>query len=187
MQFYNSSSRYGAVAMTFHWVTAVVVVGLFSVGLWMEDMDYGNPWYKTAPHWHKSVGVLLVTFMLARLLWRLKSPPPPPLNTHTSWEKRAAKIAHALLYVLIFLMLPTGYLITTAQGQGLDVFNWFTIPAVITSVSNLEDYAGEVHEIIAFSIIGIAIIHMLGALKHHFIDKDRTLKRMLGVSSGNDT
>ncbi len=186
MQLYNSTTPYGVVAMTFHWVTALVVVCLFTVGLWMEDMDYTNPWYKTAPHWHKSIGVLLVLFMLGRLLWRLKSPPPTPLGSHKPWEKKLAGIVHFLLYALIFMMLPTGYLITTAQGQGLDVFNWFTLPATITSVSNLEDYAGEVHELIAFSIIGLASIHLLGALKHHFIDKDRTLKRMLGAASENN-
>lgn len=78
-------------------------------------------------------------------------------------------------------MFITGYLIVTAGGRGLDVFDWFVIPSVLEQ-DGLEDIAGEVHEIIAFIIIGLAAFHALGALKHHFIDKDETLRRMLGKS-----
>ncbi len=179
MQFKNSQADYGVVSKVLHWLIAIAVFSLFAVGLWMEDLDYTNPWYKTAPHWHKSIGVLVVFFMVFRFVWRMMQPKPEELPTHAPWERWLACVVHYGLYLLVLLMLPTGYLITTAKGHSLDVFSWFSLPATIVGVDNLEDIAGEVHELIAFSIIGIVVLHACGALKHHFIDKDSTLRRML--------
>ena len=75
----------------------------------------------------------------------------------------------------------TGYLISTADGRALEVFNWFSIPATISGIEHQEDIAGDIHEILAFSLIAIVVLHAAGAIKHHVIDKDNTLKRMLGL------
>ncbi len=179
MQLKNSVTGYGLVSVILHWVVALAVFTLFAVGLWMEDMDYMDPWYKTAPHWHKSAGVLVICLVVFRFVWRMAQPRPEVLSTHASWERWLARLVHYGLYGLLFLMLPTGYLITTAKGQSLEVFNWFSLPATIVGIDNLEDLAGEIHELIAFSIIGIVVLHACGALKHHFVDKDSTLRRML--------
>lgn len=179
----NSSSQYGWLSIAFHWVTAIGVFALFALGLWMMSLDYYDAWYKQGPDLHRSFGVLLILLVVVRLLWRIFTPQPKPLANHKPWERIGAHIAHGLLYGLLILMFPTGYLITTAEGQALDVFSWFSIPATITDINLLADKAGEAHEIIAFTIIGLAGVHALGALKHHFIDKDSTLKRMLGLST----
>ncbi|MFL0809544.1 MAG: cytochrome b [Agarilytica sp.] len=181
MQIGNTEAKWGVVSIGFHWLTAMAVVCLFAVGLWMERLDYTHPLYKTVPHLHKSFGVLLIAVVLFRLIWRFKQGVPHPLENHQRWEKLMAKTIHIAFYVLILLMFPTGYLITTAKGQGLEVFSLFSIPSVISGIENLEDIAGEIHEMIAFTIISLAGFHMLGAIKHHFIDKDNTLKRMLGL------
>lgn len=181
MQIGNTGEKWGLLSILLHWLTAIAVVSLFAMGLWMERLDYMDPLYKTLPHVHKSIGVLLISAVVFRLIWRFKSGTPSPLENHNKWEKLAAKGIHFVFYALILLMFPTGYLITTAKGQGLDVFNWFSIPSVVSGIDNLEDIAGEIHELIAFTIIWLAGFHMLGALKHHFIDKDNTLKRMLGI------
>jgi len=178
----NTQQSYGWVSIILHWVTAIVVILLFAAGLWMEDFDYDHPLYKTVPHLHKSFGVLLVSLVVVRLVWRFSQPRPESLPNHKTWEKRASKIAHGILYLFLLLMLPSGYFITTAAGQGLDVFSWFTIPSLIDDIDNLEDIAGEVHELIAFAMISVVFIHAAGAIKHHFYDKDMTLKRMLGRS-----
>lgn len=180
MNIKNSDTQYGWLSITFHWLTAVTVICLYAVGLWMDNLDYTHPLYKTAPHLHKSFGVMLIILVLCRLAWRIYSPPPKPMPTHKTYEKVAAKIVHWLFYVLILLMFPAGYLITTAQGQSLEVFNWVDIPATITGIDNLEDIAGEFHELMAHLIILLVIFHAAGAVKHHFIDKDTTLMRMFG-------
>lgn len=177
--FRNSRDSWGWVSIIFHWVSALTTVSLFALGLWMVSLDYYSDWYQVAPHWHKSVGVLFIMLLFLRLLWRAVNPTPAAIDTHQNWEKVSAKCAHFALYFLLFSMLPTGYLIVTVSGQDLQVFNWFAVPSLFQSESNIEDLAGEIHEIVGFTIIGIATIHALGALKHHFFDKDRTLSRML--------
>lgn len=96
------------------------------------------------------------------------------------WEQRAASLAHGLLYVLLFAVMAAGYLISTADGRAIEVFGLFEVPATITGIEEQEDMAGEVHLVLAITLISLASGHALAALKHHFIDRDRTLKRMLG-------
>lgn len=180
MRLFDNNITYGWVSVILHWLTAITVFGLFGVGLWMVDLEYYNKWYKLAPDLHRSIGVILVSLVIFRIIWRMKNVHPDILSSHSRWEVLSAKIVHRILYVLLIFMFPTGYLITTAKGQGLDVFNWFTIPSSVSGIDNLEDIAGELHELAAFAIIGIVAVHALGALKHHFIDKDNTLRRMFG-------
>ena len=179
MQVKNSLTSYGVVAIVLHWLTAVGVIGLFSLGLWMDGLDYYHEYYRTAPHIHKSVGVLLISLVILRFIWRQLNTKPEPLRSHDKWEIILAKIVHYVFYVLLLCMFISGYLITTAEGDSLAVFNWFSLPSLISSIPNLEDDAGKVHEIVAYSLIGLAILHVLGAFKHHFIDKDLTLIRMI--------
>lgn len=174
----NSKNNYGIVSKCLHWLIALSVFGLFGLGLWMVDLDYYHSWYVKAPDLHRSIGVLLMIFMLLRLLWLLFASKPKPLVTHKRWEVVSAKITHLLLYLLIFAIGVTGYLISTADGRAIDVFNWFSLPSSGEWVDEQEDIAGEIHELLAFSLIFLALLHALAALKHHFFDKDSTLKRM---------
>ena len=180
----NSQDSYGLIARILHWVTALAVLGLFGLGWWMVDLTYYSEWYKTAPDIHRSIGLILAMLIIFRIIWRSVNPTPQTLSTHKHWEVKSAHAMHLVLYVLLFAMFITGYLISTAKGQPIEVFNWFSVPAIVTGddlgISNLEDRMGEIHEILAYTLIGLAVIHALAALKHHIIDKDETLKRMLG-------
>lgn len=182
LSMHNSADKWGWLSIVFHWVSAFVIVSMFALGFWMVELDYYSDWYRIAPDWHRSVGVLFMMLMVMRLLWRFYSKPPEALLSHWSWEVRCAHIIHIAFYVLVLLLLPTGYFITTAAGQSVWVFDWFSIPAAVTSVDNLEDIAGDIHKIIAYSMMALVVLHIAGALKHHLIDKDMTLKRMLGQS-----
>ena len=178
--FKNSQSHYGIVSIVLHWLVAITVIGLFAVGFWMVDLSYYSQWYRTAPHWHKSTGILLAVVMLGRVMWRFISPPPQPLPDHKNWERKTAGAVHVVLYVAIFLLVVSGYLISTEDGRPISVFNWFDVPALGALFNNQADIAGVIHEYTAYGLISLAVLHALGALKHHFIDKDHTLKRMLG-------
>lgn len=104
-----------------------------------------------------------------------------PESHHKVWEKIGAKIAHIFLNVLLLIITISGYLIVTAKGEALSVFGWFSLPATLSKMSPQADLAGEVHLYLAWAVIIIAAVHALAAIKHHFVDKDRTLKRMLGL------
>ncbi|GMM72022.1 cytochrome b [Alteromonas gracilis] len=170
-------SRWPRLVVFLHWITAFAVIGMFASGLWMVDLTYYSDWYKTAPHWHKSVGLLLVAITVLRLATRAFTSRPPSLGSAT--EKKLSRLGHTLLYTLMIALFASGYLISTADGRAIDVFNWFAVPAVGELFNNQEDLAGDAHFYIAWSVITISMIHMLAALKHHFINKDDTMKQML--------
>lgn len=181
MNFRNTSNKWGWMAIAFHWITAITVVSLFTLGLWMVELSYYDDWYKTGPFIHKSIGVTLFFITVARIVWRSINQLPEELETHRELEKKAARIAHITLYIVIFSVMFSGYLISTADGRSVEVFNLFHIPAIIHGIEKQEDIAGVIHFALAIALISIALLHALAAIKHHVIDKDRTLKRMLGL------
>lgn len=172
-------NQYALSQKAFHWITAILILGLFALGVWMRTLGYYDAWYQTAPHWHKQLGILLLLLMSLRLIWRLMNPPPEPLTHHKPWEVKIAHITHGVLYVGVFLIIFSGYLIATADNRGIDMLGWFTMPVLFTPFEGQEDIAGNIHEWGAYLLMGVVALHVLGALKHHFIDKDSTLKRML--------
>ena len=183
MQLRNTPESYGWVGIGLHWLVTLTVFSLFGLGLYMVDLSYYDPLYKILPDWHRSIGLTLLAVVLVRLGWRWWTPAPRPHAGHTALEKRMAALAHGALYLLVFCMITTGYLISTANGQGIDVFGLFTISSITGEVDGMEDWAGLVHYWVAWSLIGLAALHALGAIKHHFIDRDDTLLRMLRADS----
>ncbi|KRW61575.1 cytochrome b [Pseudomonas sp. TTU2014-080ASC] len=180
MQWSNSPSRYGLTSVLMHWSVAVVVFGLFALGYWMVGLDYYSSWYRTGPDLHKSIGLVLFALMVLRVLWRVLSPAPAALAEHGALTRFASKLGHAFLYLGLFVVMISGYLISTADGRGIEVFGLFEIPATLTSIPDQEDVAGLVHKFMAWTLVIFAGVHALAALKHHFIDRDRTLLRMFG-------
>lgn len=175
--FKNTPYSYGWISIAAHWLTALLVIVLYILGSWMEDLDYYSPWYQTAPEVHKSLGVLLALLIALRLVWKLLNSNPMPLGGLL--EKKLALVAHVLMYLLLLLIFVSGYLISTADGQAIEVFNWFKVPALAAAISNQEDVAGEVHEFVANSLMWLVLLHALAALYHHYVYKDQTLVRIL--------
>ncbi|MFY8275151.1 cytochrome b [Pseudoalteromonas sp. SSDWG2] len=180
----NTKHSYGLIAIIIHWLVAASVVGLFALGLYMVELTYYDKWYKGSLDLHKSVGLTLAVILLVRVAIRLSQTQPQPL-TNDKVQVLGAKFVHLLLYVLLLALFVSGYLISTADGRGIEVFGLFTVPAIGRLVDNQEDIAGIVHLYVAWTVIGAASLHALAALKHHFINRDRTLVRMLKVTKGN--
>lgn len=181
MQVRNTANRFGAVSIGFHWLVAVAVFGLFGLGFWMVDLTYYDDWYRRAPDIHRSAGILLLMVMVVRLAWRLMNPVPQPLSNHSRFEVLAAHGAHLMLYVLVFVAMVSGYLISTADGSSIRVFDWFEVPSVTGRIKGMEDTAGLVHYWSTWALVVLAGLHGLAAVKHHLIDRDDTLRRMLGT------
>ncbi|GGB60214.1 cytochrome b [Shewanella inventionis] len=176
--FNNTSSGYGLTAILLHWLSVIAVFGLFGLGFWMVDLTYYSSWYQTAPHIHKSIGLLFLGVTLLRLLWKAVSTTPNALE-HSSWEKQLAKWTHRALYVLLLLIMVSGILISTADGRDIWVFDWFAVPFPNAFMDDQADIAGVVHQYLAYTLIVLVVLHALGAIKHHLFDKDNTLTRML--------
>lgn len=171
--------KYSLAMRTLHWLSAFMVIGLFALGLWMRSLSYYDSLYQILPFWHKSVGFLLLLLVVLRLITRGLTRQPGALPSHKTWERGLAMATHWLLYGLMFGLFITGYLIATADNRPASFFGWFDIPVLITAFANQEDIAGLWHEYCAWALICLSALHALAAVKHHVLDKDVTLKRML--------
>jgi cytochrome b561 len=183
MQIKNNNSSYGVLSIFIHWTMAIMVILLFFLGYYMVDLDYYDEFYNLAPWIHKSIG-LIVFFMLSiRLVLRLTNKPPKFLVTYKKWEVVLAKITHTLFYILLFIICISGYFIATSKNSGVEFFNFFEIPAIITLDEFSADKVGNAHKFSAYIIMSLVVIHILASLKHHFFDKDITLTRMFKIKN----
>lgn len=183
MLIFDTRSGYGIASRLIHWIMALGVVFLFGLGLWMVDLDYYSPYYTLAPNIHRSVGILLLMLLVVRFGWRLVNVRPDD-DDLTPLERIAARLVHWGFYPLLLALMASGYLISTADGRAIEVFDWFSVPSIYED-KGLEDTAGEVHEILAYLTIALAVLHTAAALKHHFIDRSRVLARMWSGPTSN--
>jgi len=181
----NSRARFGWVSIAIHWLMALAIFGMFGLGVWMVDLDYYDAWYHRSLWVHQSIGMLLLFLLVFRFVWRFANPVPEIMGLW--WEKLIAIWVHRGHYVLMAALMITGYLITTAYGRGVDIFGWFEFPALLPADKGRESALGFVHMLLAWGFMGYIAMHAGAALKHHFIDKDITLLRMLGVNQRSKT
>lgn len=178
----NDTQTYGWVMIGIHWLMAIAIIGLYLLGLYIVDLTYYDPEYKTMPDLHRSIGILVLIALALRLAWKIGDRTPRPLESHGPLIRLATGVAHGLLYLLMLVTLVAGYLISTADGRPIEVFDWFQVPASPLQYDGQEDIAGWIHYWSATTLIALAGLHALAALKHHFLDKDATLKRMFGIT-----
>lgn len=182
----DTHSKLSPNTLFLHWVVGIMMIGLLATGIYMEE----NEVFALYP-WHKSFGVLIATFVLLRVIWRIKNGWLSPVRDYASIEKRLSKIVHYVLIIGSVLMPVSGFIMSVMGGHGVDFFGMELVarnpdPAdpkeVIALNGTLAGIGHELHEIGGIAIIVGVILHVIGALKHHVIDKDGTLRRMLGVS-----
>ncbi len=177
-----SSSRYGAVAIGFHWLLALALVGTFSVGLYMHDLPFSVLRVKLY-NWHKWAGVTILALSLLRLLWRLTHRPPAltprVLAAMPPWQHRAANFSHFMMYLLFFAVPLLGWAYSSAAGLQIV---WFGVLPLPDWVPVDKQFAKEVlkplHRNFAFILAGLVGVHVAAAFKHQFVDRDGLMSRM---------
>ncbi len=181
---HSKTSSFDFLSISLHWLIAVLTIGLFILGLWMVDLGYYDDWYYLGPWWHTGLGVFVFSLIMIRLAWRIFRLTPDPINSIPNWQQIVAKCVHQLLDIGLIIIAITGYFMVTAKGDSLTVFDWFSLPALILDKDTYVDMAGLIHLWGAYILMGFAALHALAALKHHFINKDSTLLRMIGLKKG---
>ncbi len=174
----ESPARYGAVAQTFHWLIATLVVIQFILANMAGDLPIGVHKLALLAR-HKSFGMTVLMLAVLRLLWRLKNPPPELPSGMTVLERRLAQATHAAFYVLLFAMPLTGWLMSSAKNYSVSWFGLFTWPNLIGKNETAFELLRSTHDILSGVLLTIAVLHVLAALKHHFWHRDDVLLRML--------
>ncbi len=170
---------YSLVIIILHWLMAVMILVLFPLGIWMTSLDYYASYYRAAFLWHESIGMLVLALLPVRFVWRLFTASPNLKNELPRWQYLAAKTAHWLFYILIAVVCISGYLISTAEGQSVSIWNVFKVPALASFEAGFADQAGVWHWYAAWILIALVGIHTLAALYHHFILRDNVLLHII--------
>lgn len=192
------SNRYTKTAVVLHWLIAIAIFGMFALGWYMSELPKEGPkqmafdlfdlgiytWQLSEEatlrtfyfNLHKSIGVTLLALVIFRLIWRITHKPPALLTSYSAFERKLATGAHHLLYLLMIVLPVSGLMMTLYSKYGLKWFGIDFLPGLDNK--GLRDIFKESHEIIGVIILLVIIIHILGALKHKFVDKDTTMQRM---------
>lgn len=171
--------RYTTIAILFHWLIALMIIGSFTMGLVMTDMPGITPTKLKYFSWHKWAGVTILGLATLRLLWRLTHPAPAYPATMPGWQKTTANLLHGLLYVLMFAVPLSGYFYTLSAGFPVVYFGLVELPVLIAKNDELKPVLKALHYWLNMGLAGAVALHVAAALKHQFIDRDGVLKRML--------
>jgi cytochrome b561 len=171
--------RYTTTAIVLHWLIALLIIGAFTLGLVMTDIPGFSPTKLRYYSWHKWAGVTVLLLAAVRLLWRLKNRPPELSASMPAWQRGAAHGLHHLLYVFIFAVPLSGYFYTLAAGFPVVYFGLFQLPVLIAKNPALAETLKTVHYWLNMTMAALVLLHVLAALKHTFVDRDGTLRRML--------
>lgn len=170
-------SRYAPTAVGLHWLIALLIATAFGLGLYMSDLPI-SPAKLQYYAWHKWMGVTVLLLAALRLGWRLLHRPPPLPPGMPRWQRRASELSHRLLYVLMFLLPLSGWLYSSASGYPVVYLGLVQLPDLVGKDKALAGLLHEAHELIAFTLAGLVLLHLAAAFKHHFIDRDGLLGRM---------
>jgi len=178
--FANTSRRYGAVAMALHWFMAVLLIALIALGLYMVSLpDAGFDRKKiTLILVHKEYGILALSLVAVRLAWRVGNALPALVEHIPDWQKVIARFVHLSFYGLMFALPITGWLMSSAAGIPVYFFGW-SLPDFISPNDYLFHAFIGIHKWLSFALIACILLHAGAALRHHFMFKDETLKKML--------
>jgi cytochrome b561 len=168
---------YLGAAIALHWATAVLILANLLLGLSMVPLPISPrklQWYL----WHKSIGVTIFLLTSLRLAWRALRPHPAPVPM-PRWQRRAAAAAHALLYVLLIAIPVSGWLYSSATGVQVVYAGVLALPDLVPKDKALADVLRAVHVALNSLLAAVVCVHVAAALKHHFVDRDEVLVRML--------
>lgn len=173
---------YTPVAIVLHWLLGALILGMFTMGVYMSDLPF-SPWRLKLYNWHKWAGVTFLILTVLRLLWRISHRPPALpealAQAMPSWQHRAYHATHHLLYALFFAVPVIGWAYSSAAGFPIVWFGQIPLPDLLPVNKGLAEMIKPLHELSALALVGLAGLHMAAALKHHWVDRDGLLSRMV--------
>jgi cytochrome b561 len=174
----NHAVRYTRTAIGLHWLIALAIIATFALGLYMSDLPL-SPTKLKLYSWHKWAGVTIWLLVLFRLVWRFTHRPPGPLPSMPAWQHVAAETMHWLLYIVMLAVPLSGWLMSSAKGFQTVYLGLLPLPDLLAKNKALGETLTTVHQVLNFTMAGMVLAHAAAAIKHHVIDRDEVLSRML--------
>jgi cytochrome b561 len=178
--------RYSTVAIVLHWLLGLSIFAMFAIGIYMSDLPF-SPLRLKLYNYHKWAGITFLILSVLRLLWRLVNRPPalPKAieQAMPEWQTKVYHATHYALYALFFAVPLIGWAYSSAAGFPIVLFGVLPLPDFMSVDKEFAKQIKELHELSAFALVGLALLHIGAALKHHFIDKDGLVSRMLPSAS----
>ena len=173
----KSRDKYTGTAITLHWLMALLIILGFLVGLYVADLAL-SPQKLRILAWHKWSGVTVFLLLVLRILWRLAHRAPPLPASMSALMKRLSALTHLAIYLLMAAVPVVGWLHSSAAGVSVVYFNLVPLPDLVGKDKALSHLFGEIHETLAWSLMGLVALHVAAALKHQLVDRDNLLQRM---------
>ena len=174
----NNDRHYGLFSKSLHWLTASAMISLIAIGWYMVGLSNESIGYYRALDFHQVSGLGVLILFVVKIIWLWMSPNPQFVPTIARWQRYAAHTVHTLFIIAMVLIPISGYLFATSLGDPIPVYNVFEIPGVMTLSEPVSDWMINFHAYYAYTCAGLIVLHSLAALKHHFINRDDTLRRM---------
>jgi len=181
MKIKNSSTQYGVLSKLFHWSIALLILIQLYLGFWTvwmlpQNSPQANFYIEGL---HKPIGFMVSVLAILAILWKFKNPHPSFPDSMPTWEKIIARITHWLLYLSLLIMPLSGTIMSTAYGVPPNFFGLYQFPMFIEKNMKVAEVFFLIHQYASYLFSALIVLHILAALKHHFIDRDVVLKRML--------
>mgnify|MGYP000712258474 CR=1 FL=1 len=178
MQFTNTKTRYGLIAKSLHWLIAILIIAAWGVGIYASEFIADNdPSIRELFDLHKSTGMAVLMLAVIRLSWRLYNN-APGLEPMPKVMALAAHSVHYLLYAFMFIQPLSGWAMSSAAGYPPNLFGLFTFPDIVAKSQDTVFFYKDLHNVCAYILLALFVLHVSGALFHHFVMKDNTLRRM---------
>ncbi|NOT87189.1 MAG: cytochrome b [Lysobacter sp.] len=174
----NTIDRWGGISQLLHWTVAVLILVMAYLGLTMGDLPNGPDKIKTYAL-HKSIGITILALVALRVAWRMYAGTPHPVPGSPRWQERIAALTHAAIYLLLFAIPVSGWVLNSAAGFPLQWFGLINLPHIVGKSHDLHELAEEAHEIMFWVLALLVVAHAGAAYYHHLFQRDATLARML--------
>jgi cytochrome b561 len=174
----NTTHAWGSISKALHWLIVLLIINQWFLMQRAESLPLGAAKLQ-AINWHKSFGMTILALAIIRLVWRLANPVPSLAGLTKTWERVLATLSHVALYGLLFALPLTGWLMSSARNFPVSWFGQLRLPDLVAPSQPLYRQMNDLHHMLFSALVVVALLHIAGALKHHFYDRNEVLRRML--------
>jgi cytochrome b561 len=174
----NTRAEYGLISKLLHWSIALPMIALIPLGWYMTGLSDEDVWYWRLLELHESLGLLVFALILVKLVWLRASPNPTLAPGLAAWERLAARCVHGFFIAAAVFIPVTGFLYVASDGEPIDLYRLIEIPAIGEYSKGVRDVLFDLHEYAAYTCAALIVVHILAALKHHFLDAKGSLRRI---------